>query len=135
MKHQRVIFLFHYVTGLVDFLTGIFLVIAPSWTLRLMQVKARDEASELVSYIGVFVFAVGASHFLAGGFPQNEVSKERWKTLWKVSSLVRFSVAFFVFWQVFIGHLELMWLSVALTDLSVATIFVFFLCTKPFEQR
>lgn len=134
MKNPRFIFLFHYATGLMDVLTGILLILAPAMTLKLMQVTPRDEAPELVSYIGVFVFAVGGSHFLAGAFPTDQVSRERWRTIWKTSALVRFSVAAYVTVKVVSQVLEPRWLSVAITDCLVASVLLLLLCRQSFDQ-
>ena len=134
MNRPQLILLFHYGTGLMDALTGLCLIIAPAWTLGMMKVAPRPDAPELVSYIGVFVLAVGAGHFLAGRFPTDEVSRERWKTVWKMSSLVRFCVAIFVLSQVLSGRLECAWLSVTATDLTVAAVFMSLLHRKLLDQ-
>ena len=133
MNRPLLITLFHYGTGFMDALTGLCLLFAPAWTLSMMKVAPRPDAPHLVSYIGVFVFAVGCSHFLAGKFPTNEVSCERWKTLWKVSSLVRFSVAAFVLSSVISGAFEPAWLAVTATDFTVALIFTLLLLRKQLD--
>ena len=75
MNRQKLILLFHYGTGLMDALTGLCLIFAPAWTLGMMNVAAYLATPELVSYLGVFVFSVGAGQFLAGPFPNDDVSR------------------------------------------------------------
>ena len=130
MNRPLLITLFHYGTGIMDALTGLCLIFAPVWTLGMMKVAPRPEAPHLVSYIGVFVFAVGCSHFLAGRFPSDALSRERWKTIWKTTSIVRFSVAAFVLSRVLSGSFETAWLAVTATDFTVALIFIALLIRK-----
>ena len=130
MNRPLLITLFHYGTGIMDALTGLCLIFAPAWTLGIMNVAPRPEAPHLVSYIGVFVFAVGCSHFLAGRFPTDATSRERWKTIWKTTSIVRFSVAAFVLSRVLTGTFQTAWLAVTATDFTVAIIFIVLLNKK-----
>jgi hypothetical protein len=134
MNRQKLILLFHYGTGLMDALTGLCLIFAPAWTLGVMNVAAYPATPELVSYLGVFVFSVGAGQFLAGPFPNDDVSRERWMTIWKLTSLVRFAVAAYVLSQVFGGRLEKAWLAVTFTDFSVAMVFVVLLGLKKLDS-
>ncbi|MEN8678469.1 MAG: hypothetical protein ABF391_00345 [Akkermansiaceae bacterium] len=126
MNSKRFISLFHYGTGLMDALTGLCLIVLPSWTLGLMGVNPPGDLVFL-SYIGVFVFAIGASHFLVGQFPSDIASRERWKTIWKVSALARLCVAVFVLVKITSGQLETAWISVTATDFIVAMILINFL--------
>lgn len=126
MNTKSLISLVHFGTGLMDALTGICLIALPAVTLRLMGVTPGTDLV-FVSYIGVFVFAVGASHFFAGPFPATAVARERWKTIWKISILARLSVGVFVLVQIMQGTLESAWISVTATDFSVAFILLIFL--------
>jgi len=126
MNLKRLIFLFHYGTGLMDAITGLGLIFIPTRTLSMMGVAPRVDVT-LVSYIGIFVFAVGVSHFLAGGFPNNPVTRERWKMIWKISALVRLCVGSFVLVKIITGQLDTPWIAVTATDLSVALVFLILL--------
>ena len=126
MIPARLLSFFHYVTGLMDALIGAGLVVCPTLILRLMGVSAPGE-TVFVSYLGVFVFAVGASHFLVGRFPVDDSARERWTTTWRISALARFCVALFVLIQIVRGTLEVPWLTVAATDFFVAVILTLFL--------
>ena len=132
MNSPRFISLFHYGTGLMDTLTGLCLIFLPAWTLNLMGVSPRTDHI-FVSYIGIFVCAVGYSHFLAGPFPTDDTSRERWKTIWKISSLVRILVALFVLVKIMRSQFEPAWISVAATDLVVALILLNFLQRRVLE--
>jgi hypothetical protein len=129
MISKRFTSFFHYGTGLMDALTGLGLVVSPSLTLGLMGLTTPPEPV-FVSYLGVFVFAVGMSHFLAGRFPNDERSRERWATTWRISALVRSCVALFVSFKLASGQLPLPWLTVAGTDATVALVLIFFLRTR-----
>ncbi len=133
MNRSNLITIFHYGTGLMDAVTGFCLLFFPLWTLELMKVIGRTEDANLISYIGVFVLTVGCSHFFAGRFPIDMVSIERWKTIWKISSLVRFSVALFVLSKVLTSQLDTAWISVTLTDFSVALTFTVLLSLKKLD--
>ncbi len=126
MNSPRFISLIHYGTGLIDTLTGLFLIFLPAWTLHLMGVSPRTDEI-FVSYIGVFVFAVGGSHFFAGPFPTDAPSRERWQTIWKISAFIRLCIAFFVLIKIITGQLESAWVSVTATDFVVAMILINFL--------
>ncbi|MEJ6581585.1 MAG: hypothetical protein QNL33_14785 [Akkermansiaceae bacterium] len=133
MNRRKLIMLFHYGTGLMDALTGLCLLVVPAWTLVMMNVAPYPETPELISYLGVFVFSVGAGQFLGGRFPNDEVSRERWRTIWKLTSLIRFAVAAFVLSQVIGGHLEPAWIAVTFTDFTVASVFVVLLRLKTLD--
>ena len=119
MNSPRFISLIHYGTGLMDAITGCLLIFLPTWTLSLMGVNPRTDEI-LVSYLGVFVFAVGTSHFFAGSYPTDATSCERWHTIWKISSFVRLCIAFFVLIKIISGQLDAAWISVSATDFVVA---------------
>lgn len=123
MNTKRIIFILHYFSGIMDAITGLCLIFAPTWTLNMMRVPPQEDAPHLVSYIGTFVFAVGCSHFFAGYYPTSLISRERWRTLWKVSSLVRYCIAGFVLSRVLTGAFDIGWLAVTLTDFTVAKFF------------
>ena len=135
MNRSSIITLFHYGTGLMDAVTGLCLLFFPIWTLEMMKVTARPDDANLTSYIGVFVLTVGCSQFLAGKFPTDLISAERWKTIWKITSLVRFCVAFFVLSKVLSSEFDPAWISVTLTDFSVAMVFTIMLSLKKLDPQ
>ena len=103
-------------TGCSDTLTGALLVVAPGFTLRLMQLRVPEESLVFLSFIGAFVFAVGLS-FLYGAYIafQGE-SKTKIEVVWLLTAFTRASVAIFVVQQVLALTLDPGWLTVAAAD-------------------
>lgn len=107
----------------MDAATGLMLVVAPGFTLRLMRVPAPDPASLVfVSWIGVFVLAVGCSYFLAPRRLSNSNERERLAVVWRFTTIARALVAAFVTWRVVTGGLPPAWLTVAATDAVIAAV-------------
>lgn len=105
--------------GAMDACTGLLLLFVPIWTLRLMGLQPIGaEAQIFLSWMGAFVFGVGASYFLA----LRVRLPEEGEMIWKMTALVRAVIAMFVIVQVSRGTLEPLWLSVAATDALVALV-------------
>jgi len=109
--------LFQWAVGACDACTGILLVFAPVWTLHLMGMKNIPDPADIISFVGIFVAAVGVSYFLV-----NREDVAGWKMQWKVTALVRLSVACFLTWKIFGAHWEMRWITVLLTDLVIAAV-------------
>jgi len=109
------------VVGLMDASTGVLLAFLPSLALRLMGLHAPGpEGMTYLSWMGVFITAVGCSYFLALGEPKTLVETGKWQTVWKITALARGLVGAFVIWKIAAGVLESGWITVALTDWAVA---------------
>jgi hypothetical protein len=106
--------------GTMDTLTGVLLVAAPDFTLRLMGIRDVPESLTMVSWVGVFVLAVGASYFLINWRSESETDLAGWRMQWKITGVARLVVGTFVAWHILAGGLESTWQSVALTDFVVA---------------
>lgn len=105
--------------GAMDACTGLLLLFVPALTLRLMGLQpVGAEARIFLSWMGAFVFGVGASYF----FAWRVRSPEEGEMIWKMTALVRAVIAVFVIAQVSRGTLEPWWLSVAATDAFVALV-------------
>lgn len=114
---KRLLFWWNMGVGTMDATTGLLLMLTPGWTMRLMGVHPIGaEAQVFLSWMGAFVFSVGASYFLV--LRGNESG--RGEMVWRMTSLVRAVVAVFVITKVAQGVLEPLWLSVAATDGLVA---------------
>ncbi len=74
----------------------------------------------MVSWVGVFVFAVGVSYFLVSWRSDGESDLAAWRMQWKMTGVARLAVGSFVAWQIVAGGLEATWNTVALTDFLVA---------------
>lgn len=101
--------------GGMDAVTGLLLVLQPRTVLRLLDITPpAPEAMVFVSWIGVFVMAMGVSYGLALGW------RERGETVWLVTALVRLMVAGFLLVRILDGSLQANWLIVAGADATVA---------------
>ena len=110
---QRVLWWWCLSAGLMDTATGILLVMAPAWTLALMSVPAPGlEALPFVSWLGVFVAAVGSSYLLAL-WPRSGVALAG---AWRITTWFRLLVAAFLGWKIAAGELAGEWWPVAVTD-------------------
>jgi hypothetical protein len=107
------------VAGLMDFSTGVGLVVWPALTLHAMGVTAPGaEALTFVRFVGAFVGAVGASYLVA-------LASGRVDRLWavfRVTTLFRVAAGTFVAWAVATGKLEARWLTVTATDVVIAAV-------------
>jgi hypothetical protein len=105
--------------GAMDVATGLLLMASPEMTLRLMGLQPIDPvATVFLSWMGAFVFAVGASYFLALRGDDARCGE----TVWQITSMVRAVVAVFVTIKVCTGVLEARWMCVAFTDAAVALV-------------
>lgn len=117
MQPRKMILLYQIVAGLTDTGTGVFLLLAPGWTLRLMGVSQLPQPIWYASYIGVFVLCVGLSYFTVLCGPIARLTGARcWRTQWMVTALIRAAVAVFIFVQMTTGAMQPAWIAVALTD-------------------
>jgi hypothetical protein len=111
------ILLYQIVAGLTDTGTGVFLLFAPGWTLRLMGVSQLPQPIWYASYIGVFVLCVGLSYFAILRSPLAlSTGATSWRTQWMVTALIRAAVAMFILIQIATGAMQPAWVAVALTD-------------------
>jgi hypothetical protein len=101
---------------LSDSATGILLLLAPAFALRLMGVSAPEDALVFISWIGAFVFAVGLSCAYGAWLMVFCPCLRRLEAVWLLTALVRASVAIFVFQRVLTGMLDPGWLTVAFVD-------------------
>jgi hypothetical protein len=104
--------------GSMDALTGLLLVIAPGFVLQLLGIAAPSpDAMVFLSWIGIFVMAVGLSYGFALG-----KHRGRGETVWAFTALVRILVAGFLTLKIAGGSLESAWAVVALSDFVVAVV-------------
>jgi hypothetical protein len=113
---------YQYLAGFSDASTGLLLVFAPQWTLTLMGVRHFPQPIAFGSFIGFFVFAVGAVYLLATRLPLDAANTPRWQTVWAVTALIRSSVAVFLLGEILAGRMEAGWLTVAIVDGALALV-------------
>lgn len=112
---------FQLAAGTCDTVTGLLLVLVPSFTLRLMGVAQIVAEPIFVSFIGAFVFAVGLSYLLFLVPPRNAVDLAIVRTSWLITAVIRLCVGMFVLGACLSRKLNPAWLTVAIVDLSIAT--------------
>lgn len=101
--------------GGMDAVTGLLLIVAPLMVLRLLGIAPiSDDALIFLSWVGVFVMAVGLSYGLA------LTGRARGEAAWMFTGLVRILVAVFLAIRVVTGAMEPAWLLVAASDGLVA---------------
>ena len=118
MNKARFLKLWSVAAGSMDFLTGLLLVVAPGFVLGLLRIEQPSaDALVFLSWIGVFVAAVGLSYGLALG-----KNRDRCETVWMITGLVRIMVAAFLTVRIVDGSLSVPWALVALSDAGVAAV-------------
>ena len=104
--------------GSMDALTGLLLIFVPSLVLRLLRIDAPSpEAMVYLSWIGVFVMAVGLSYAFALG-----ERRGAGEVVWLFTALVRMLVAMFLVVKITQGSLAAAWAVVAMSDGVVASV-------------
>lgn len=104
--------------GSMDALTGLLLIFAPGLVLQLLKIEAPSpDAMIYLSWIGVFVMAVGLSYGFALGRHRG-----RGETVWMFTSLARILVTVFLVIQITMGNMAPSWVVVALSDGMVALV-------------
>lgn len=104
--------------GLMDLSTGLGLVFAPQFTLRLMQASvATPEGLHLMRFVGCFVGAVGASYLVGVA-----AGPAALRTVLSVTRLFRGAAGLFTLYSVAAGLMPVAWLSVSLTDLGLVAL-------------
>ncbi len=115
-----------WLAGFADACTGLLLLAAPEFTLRLMSIETLPKEPVYLRYIGVFVFTVGLTYWLpavARWSPRRELVM----SVLFITGVVRAAVAGFVAFEVSRGGLEPAWMVVCFTDASFAAVQVWML--------
>ena len=111
--------LISFAAGAMDFSTGVLLIAAPQLTFRLMGLTAVSDLP-LARFIGAFVAAVGALYLWA-------LYRGKLRLAWEFTALVRSFIGCFAGLSVVLGSLEHGWVTVAITDLGLAGLQIYFL--------
>jgi hypothetical protein len=97
--------------GSMDAVTGLLLVFVPGLVLGLLNIEPpSSDALVFLSWIGVFVTAVGLSYGMALG------GRTRGETVWAFTALVRILVAVFLIVRILDGTLASSWALVGASD-------------------
>jgi hypothetical protein len=104
--------------GAMDAVTGMLLILAPELVLRLLRIESPSpDAMVYLSWVGVFVMAVGLSYGLALGG-----RRSRGEAVWMFTALVRILVAVFLATKITAGFMAPAWAAVAFSDGMVALV-------------
>lgn len=119
--NRKLFFFLNPLIGLCDALTGLGLLLSPSFILQLLGIEVAQDSLVYLQYIGAFVFAVGLSYFIPYCVADHLCSREqRILYTWIVTSLFRLCIASFVLLQVILEGLVINWLIVAMSDALLA---------------
>lgn len=119
---RRVLFGYQLCTGLSDTATGLLLILAPAFTLRLMGLAVPSDTLPFLSYIGAFVLSVGIA-CLYGGLLTTRVNQApKLEVVWLLTAITRGLVAAFVVSGILSGALAAGWVLVAVSDGVLALI-------------
>lgn len=102
--------------------TGLLLIFAPAFTLKLMGLSVPTEVLPYQSWIGAFVLSTGLAYAWAVRFPTNERERGGREMVWRMTALVRTVIALFLTCRILTGGLAAGWGTVAATDGVVALV-------------
>lgn len=111
MKRTKFLRIWSVTVGSMDALTGLALILAPALVLEVLGIVAPSaDALLFLSWIGVFVAAVGLSYSMALG------RRSRAETVWGFTGMVRILVAVFLSAKILGGDMPAHWGIVAGCD-------------------
>lgn len=113
---RRILLVYQLLTGLSDSLTGVLLIFAPAFALRLMSLQVSTAALPFLSYIGAFVLSVGIACFYGALLIRRADFAPELEVVWLLTTITRGLVAVFVIGKVVSGTFEAGWMTVAITD-------------------
>jgi hypothetical protein len=104
------------IAGVSDASTGVLLIAAPLFTIRMMGMTVPRDAAPFLSFIGAFVLAVGLSYLYGALLIHRAGGAPRLEAVWLLTAIIRSSVAIFVLAAVIAGTLSAGWLTIAVFD-------------------
>jgi hypothetical protein len=114
--NRPILLTYQMLIGFSDTATGALLMVAPEFTLRLMQIQAPSDGLTYVSFIGAFVLSVGLACLYGALLMAKRGSRRSLETVWLLTAFTRASVTTFVASQIMTHALALGWSTVALSD-------------------
>lgn len=112
MTKSRFLKFWSVAVGAMDAVTGLLLILVPELVLRLLRIDPPSpDAMVFLSWIGVFVMAVGLSY----GFALRG-RRSAGETVWMFTALVRILVCVFLTTRITMGCIAPAWLVVAVSD-------------------
>lgn len=119
---RRLLLAYQLLTGGSDACTGVLLIFAPAFTLRLMGLHERTNTLPFLSFIGAFVLSVGIACFYGAWLTAHTESAGRLAVVWLLTAITRALVAMVVLRQIIGGSLELRWCTVAISDGAITLV-------------
>jgi hypothetical protein len=104
------------IAGVSDASTGVLLIAAPVFTVRMMGLSVPRDATPFLSFIGAFVLAVGISYLYGALLIHRTGGAPRLEAVWLLTAIIRSSVAIFILAAVLNGTLPAGWLTIAVFD-------------------
>jgi hypothetical protein len=123
---------FTWVAGLMDSATGLLLIFFPAFTLQLMRVPAVVADMVFIQFVGAFVMAVGSTYFIGLITCLRSGDWQELKTVWKVTAFVRLVIFLFCTGVILTGRLDIHWVSVPVTDASLAIFQIYWIRSRHF---
>lgn len=114
------ILIFNCLVGAMDTLTGLLLILTPVLVLNLLMISDVPQETIYLRFIGAFVASVGSTYLISSLYYQDTFYLTYVKSLWLYTGAIRLSVGTFLLFATIFGALNILWISVALTDLTVA---------------
>ena len=118
MKNKIPLFLL--LAGMADASTGVMLLLAPAWTLKLMMVSDLPADTAYIRFIGAFVFSFGTSYLRPFLHPHGPARVEAVVNVLAMTSWVRVCISTFSAVAILTGVLHSSWISVPLFDATLA---------------
>ena len=128
-------FAYTWLFGAIDTATGLGLVLRPDPTLTAMGLDASAYSHALIRFIGAFVFANGSLYLWGAAIARLRVSPEPLRPVWFATAWVRLCVASVTAYLIIEGSLESAWVSVPITDATLAVIQILWLSSPRFPQK
>ncbi|MBC8126933.1 MAG: hypothetical protein H8M99_07300 [Gloeobacteraceae cyanobacterium ES-bin-144] len=125
MNHAILLKTWSIIIGVMEVLTGLIFILAPGSVLRLLKVEfPSQEALVFLSWIGVFIMAVGLSYGLALRH------RARGETVWAFTSLVSIMIVVFLTWHILDETMRREWAVLVMIHATVALVQVSILRAK-----
>lgn len=113
---------FCWLAGLCDFSTGVMLVAAPLFTLRLMNIDAMPAEPVYMRFIGAFVASAGFCYLVPFLFLRGAMRDRCVEGMLVTTMVIRLFIATFTGIAIARGALAASWITVPLSDLTLASI-------------
>jgi len=119
-RFEKAAYVFSIMAGACDAATGILLLAAPIFTLKLMGISTLPSEPVYMQWIGAFVFSVGVSYFIPFLSRDIDTRRRRATGIFEFTSFIRLVIATFTGVSIFRGTLDASWIAVTFTDLFLA---------------